>query len=205
MREVGSVRTFETGTFEVVENNIIKNKDKNRFIIKLNLYALLFSAIGIVLTFLVIPKGITISIGGLDLIFMALYFLSFLVFIVVHEWLHGISFRIWNKNTKEQIKFGIVLKSGMAYCISTIPVKVGPSRISLMMPVYAVCIPMYILALVFQDVALGILAILFLSGSVGDFYYMWKLRKTNKDLYMYEEMPSNTGYEVGYILYKKID
>lgn len=207
MREIGTVHEYETGRFEIVENNIIPEHKKTSFVIKLNIWAFVFMAIGVFITLNIIGNEsgeVSLSIYSLsaDILIICLIFM---LFIVVHEWLHGVSFRIWNKNTKKQVKFGLVLKSGMAYCISTVPVKVNAGRISLMMPLYAICIPLYVYGLIQGDIFIGILAIFLASGSVGDIYYMWKLRKTNKDYYMHEEMPTSSGYEVGYILYKKID
>ncbi|AIO18706.1 hypothetical protein KQ51_00826 [Candidatus Izimaplasma bacterium HR1] len=200
MREIGTVRAFETGNFEVVENNIIPEKEKMKFIMKLNLYTLLMTVVGIIIVIVFMPKDFTVN-----LIELSILLFSFLIYVIVHELLHGMAFMIWNKTSWNQIKFGLVLKSGMAYCISKVPVKVNAGRVSLMMPVYIVCIPMLIIAFVLKDVALGIASIMYLSGSTGDFYYMWKLRHTKKDLYMHEEMPTASGYEVGYLLYKKLD
>jgi len=129
---------------------------------------------------------------------------SFIAFIIVHELLHGISFVLFGKVGFKNIQYGIVLKSGVAYCISLVPVRVWASRLSLMMPVYAVCLPMYIYSLLAQDFLFTIVALLFFTGSVGDIYYMWKLRKTNKDLYMFEEAPTSKGYKIGYLLFKKV-
>ena len=71
------------------------------------------------------------------------------------------------------------------------------------MPIYVVCIPLFVYGVVASNVAIAILAVLYASGSVGDFYYMWKLRNTDKNLYMHEVMPTATGYEIGYLLFEK--
>ena len=205
MNEIGSVREFSTGTFELIGNEIVPEKQKNNFLIKLNIYTLLFLFLFLGLSvgaYLLIYEVHYTGFGLLGLIFL---FLSFVIYIVVHELLHGFAFIIFNKNKFKELKFGIELKSGMAYCISTIPVKVGPGRLSLMMPVYVVCLPLYIFAMMTGDIWLIIVSVIFLSGSTGDFYYMWKLKSTDKHYYMYEEMPTKSGYEIGYLLYKKID
>ncbi len=51
---------------------------------------------------------------------------------------------------------------------------------------------------------LGVYGIFLFAGSVGDLYYMWKLRYTSDDYYMYEELPTKSGYEIGYFLFKKL-
>ena len=210
MREIGSIREFDDGIYEVVEDNIIPEKKKKSFILLLNLEVILFIIVLGVLSLFIFGTEFSVDIDNTTDIYIAYAGLagvlfSFLLYVVIHELLHGWAFKLFNKNSKQQLKFGIIFKSGMAYCISTIPVKVDAARLSLMMPIYVICLPMYIIAIITQTSWLGYVAVLFASGSVGDFYYMWKLRKTSKDLYMYEEMPTKSGYEVGYVLYKKIE
>lgn len=197
-------RAFSNGVYEEVDKTIIPDNKKNSFIIKLNIYAILLVVVLVIPTFTIF-QPLSFEIDGIEFIIMFFVFmLSFLIFIVVHELLHGISYIIFGKVKWKELKFGIVLKSGMAYCISTVPVKIRASRISLMMPVYAVCIPVYVIGILVDSFGVSVLAIMFLSGSVADFYYIWMSRKVNKELYMFEEMPSVSGYEIGYILYKKI-
>lgn len=205
MNEIGSTQEFSTGTFELVEDVIVPEQDKKSFLVKLNVYTLVFMFIFLGLSLGAYFIFHNVVIIGFGLMGPLLILPSFILFIVVHELLHGAAFVLFNKNKWKELKFGLVLKSGMAYCISTVPVKVGPSRLSLMMPVYVVCLPMYIYAMVAGDIWLIIISVLFLSGSTGDFYYMWRLRRTSKDLYMHEVMPTKSGYEIGYLLYKKID
>ncbi len=199
MREIGSIRTFDNGNYELIEDKIIPEQYKRKFIIKLNVYALIFTVVAIFIVMIIMGSGSFNSIEVLVLM------LGYFVFIVVHELLHGMSFVLDKNVTWSNIKFGLVLKSGMAYCISQVPVKVRISRLSLMMPVYIFCLPMIVVGIILNNAAIGIFGVIYLSGSIGDFYYMWKLRKTSKDLYMFEEMPSKSGYEVGYLLYKKVD
>jgi len=202
MNEIGSVLTFEQVEYELLENNIVADRKIQKFMIWLNVAAILMFVILTLATFML---GFRAPLeGDFNLFTILIVLLAFLVFIVVHELLHGISFAIFGKVKGKNIKFGIVLKSGLAYCISQVPVKVSASRLSLMMPVYAVCLPMYIYGLVSQNVIIAIVSLLFFTGSIGDLYYMWKLRKTDKNLYMYEMPPSVKGYDIGYLLLKKI-
>lgn len=208
MRTIGQIDTFENGNYELVEDQVVKPKDKRKVILWLNFWTLILFFVGVGIVALLFPDGFSIELGSGDevlatLLWVFLALVSFLVYVIVHEYLHGLAFRLFNGNTKAQVKFGISWQSAMAYCISTVPVKVKAARLSLMMPVYVVCIPIFVLALILQNAWLGVLAMYYFSGSVGDIYYMWKLRKTTKDKYMHEKMPTKTGYEVGYLLYEK--
>ncbi len=210
MRDVGSISTFNDEKYELLEDHIVPEEKKKKFMVWLNIVTLLVTAVLVAIhwafTHPVIPGGESMFSGANDLLmYWVIFMVVFLVYIIVHELLHGLVFVLSTKKGFRTLKFGFVAKSGMAYCCSKIPVKVKGGRLSLMMPVYAVCIPMYILSLVINSPWLGILAILLFSGSAGDIYYMWKLRKTNKELYMYEVLPSKSGYEVGYLLFKKLN
>lgn len=198
-RKIGETYTFMDEEYILKEDVIVPEKDKQPFLLKLSVAAIVFIVVFGIPTWFVTVEDVT----TFDVLDAFWYLLSFFVFIVVHELLHGITFAVGTKKGFKSIKFGVVLRSGVAYCISLVPVKVSRARLSLMMPIYLVCLPLYIYGVVVSDELIAILAVLFASGSVGDFYYMWKLRHTNKDLYMYEEMPTKTGYEIGYLLFEK--
>ncbi len=210
MREIGTIYEFENGKYELMEDHIVPDRKKRRFILLLNLSAFLVLGIGFIITALVTDGTYAIVIDKpidliLNLLILILTAVSFFIYAVFHEWLHGWAFRRFNHTPKNLIKFGIVWKSAMAFCISLVPVKVRAGRLSLMMPVYVVCIPIFALGIVLNNPWISMLSFFYLSGSVGDFYYMWKLRCTDKNYYLHEEMPTETGYEVGYLLFRKIE
>ena len=204
MAESDSVYEFDNVEYVLIEDNVVSKKDKKRTLMLINVFAMVIVVVLTASTFVLLYNGQTVyTFGILDLIVFTLLLMSFLPYIVIHEWLHGVAFRIFNKNDKSQINFGIVWKNLMAYCISTVPVEVRAARLSLMMPVYVVCIPLYILGVALDNVWIAFIAIFYLSGSAGDFYYLWKLRKTDKTLYMHEKNPTSDGYEIGYLLFDK--
>jgi len=170
-------------------------------LLKLNWWAILFIVVAIVATIGLFWNRIDVTF---DLIGVSLYLISFLLYVIVHELLHGIAFVLFSGRSWKTMKFGLILKNGLAYCISVAPVTVKRARLSLMMPLYVVCIPIYLYSILTGSFALAILAVLFASGSAGDIYYLWILRKTNSDLYMMEELPTKQGYAVGYYLYERI-
>lgn len=200
-KTVGETYEFSNGTYLLVEDRILKNKEKNPFLIKLNIAAILFIVAGVFITLTLFPRNVTVEF---QLGWMLLYAFILLIFVVVHELLHGISFVLFSKNKWNTMKFGVSVKSGVAYCISLVPVRIPRARLSLMMPLYAVCLPVYIYAIITGDFALAILGVFLASGSVGDIYYMWQLRNVPKTLYMYEELPTKTGYEIGFYLFEKL-
>ena len=167
----------------------------------MNVIALIVFVILLTVTLLIGIRGPLTGI--IEITGVLLFFASFIVFIIVHEFLHGVAFFLFGKVKFRNLKFGGIIKSGAAYCVSMVPVKVSASRLSLMMPIYVVCLPLYVYSLFAQNLIISILALLYFTGSVGDLYYMWKLRKTDKNLYMFEEAPTTKGYKIGYLLFKK--
>jgi len=201
-RTIGETYSFSNGEYLLQEDHILKTKEKNPFLIKLNIWAIVFIIVGIALTYVFFWGNVLVTINPFGAI---LYMLALFIFIIIHELLHGISFVLFSKNKWSTMKFGVSVKSGVAYCISLVPIKIPRARLSLMMPIYVVCLPVYVYALVTGNFALATLGVLLASGSVGDFYYMWKLRAISKSLYMYEELPTKTGYEIGFYVFEKVE
>lgn len=198
----GDLLEFNNQQYEIVENNIVLEHKKRSMVIKLNVAALIFIIVAISLQIAIFVES-TFTVGLQELLILFVIYIGFFVYVVVHELLHGFAFKVFGNVEKKDIKFGVVWKSAMAYCVSTVPVTVKASRLSLMMPVYVICIPMYVIGMFLDIQVLCITSILFLSGSVGDVYYLWKLRKANKDQYMLEMLPTKSGYEIGYLLLEK--
>lgn len=201
MSNIGDILTFDEVDYELLENNIIPVSKNTKFMLWLSIASIVLFIVLTALTLLFSFKGE--HSGSFSIPGAILFLASFVVFVLVHEGLHGLSFMIFGKIKAKNIRYGVMLKSGVAYCISLVPISVWASRLSLMMPIYAVCLPLYIYGLVTQNLALTILSLLYLTGSVGDIYYMWKLRKTPRNLYMYENPPTTHGYEIGYLLFRK--
>ncbi|MBN2879160.1 MAG: DUF3267 domain-containing protein [Clostridia bacterium] len=206
----GDIIEYGQNRFTVLENRIAAGKEKANKIILINAVAILL----IILVYaLYIPFRVMMgtpaeefSFGAKDfLIYLAAFFASFIVFVVAHEYVHYLSYRIWGKVPKEKLKFGLVVKSGMAYCISLEPTTVKESRTSLMMPIYVLVLPVMALAFALQNGFLVFLSAMFFSGSAGDLWYMWTMRKDGRDKYVIENMPKNGEYELGYLLLEKIN
>lgn len=199
------IREYVNRKYEIVENHVVKPSDKRRFL-------LLINAISFIIIFAVLALGILLieCIHGavlleFDLIGILLFILFFIVFILAHELIHGVAFRIAGKVSWKNIKYGVVVKSGMAYCISEIPVKLRASRISLLAPLVVICLPIIIYAIAAGNVGLLLMGAFFASGSSGDLWYIWILRRKPKDLYMIEEKPENGEYKLGCYLVRPVD
>ena len=203
--------TYRDIQYRVLENRITPDEKRKSTLVKLNVIS--FATLGAV--FILCTIAIVLlngnaeggfTIDGLNfLLSFLLVALVFVAFIVAHEYVHYLTYRFAGGTPKNSLKFGLSLKSGMAYCISLVPNTIKASRLSLMMPFYVLVIPTIIAAILFQSSLLTFMAALFASGSAGDFWYMWSLRKDAKDKYIIEAIPEGSEYEIGYLLLEKIE
>lgn len=206
----GDTINYGQHQYRVIENRVTQGKDKQRAFIAINVIAIFIMIVTYLLCFATLSvmgvAGQGFSFSFLEmLIYFVIFVVIFLIFIVAHEYVHYLAYIFFGGIPKNKLKFGVVLKSGMAYCISLEPNTVRASRLSLMMPLYVLVIPVFIAAILTQNSFLAFLTAMFASGSGGDIWYMWTLRKDNADKYMIETMPADDGYEIGYLLLEKDD
>lgn len=196
----GDKVSFDGKTFVVLENRIAKDKKKKKV---LNII-LIISVISLVFGMLFGVYMYRLQFGSICLpVTIADYFIVigvFLVYIVIHEAIHGLSYLLFGKLKPKNIAFGVVIKSAMAYCISRVPVKVSVSRWTLILPVILVVIPLYIYSITSANLAILALASLVISGSAGDIYYLWMLRGNDKNQFVIEAMPNKGEYEFGFVI-----
>lgn len=199
------VTEYDNKRYKIVEDHMVKPKNKRKFLVLINIisFAILFIVFAIGILLIEYLHGEIIF--GFDLIGLLLFIVAFVVFILAHELVHGLVFRIAGNVSWKNISYGVVPKYGMAYCISDVPVKLTASRISLLAPLVIICIPVIVWGIAVGDLGLLIMGAFFASGSAGDLWYMWILRRKPKDLYMIEEKPVNGEYKLGCYLVRPIE
>lgn len=203
--QVSQKKVFKQQEYEVIENLIVRDEDKIKMLKRINILSI------IILFGTVIIGGFTIALLHSDVMFefellhILLFFAAFVAFIFVHEAVHGLAYKLAGNISWKDLSYGAVVKSGMAYCIAGVPVSVKASRISLWAPFVVLCLPVIIYSIIAGDMGLLFAGALFASGSSGDFWYLWKLRKKSKDLYMIEEKPEAGYYQLGFYLLKLVE
>lgn len=200
--------TYFNKEYTVVKNEIAKGKEKKKVLISINLISILLMIFTFIIYFtslnlLGVEKQESIIKFPQLLVYIVGFIACYIAFVVLHEYVHYLTYRIFGNVKKENLKFGLVIKSGMAYCISLEPNTVWASRLSLIMPVYILVVPMIVLSIVFQSGFAAFMCALFAGGSAGDLWYIWKMRKYPKDKYIIEAMPADYGYELGYVVLDK--
>ncbi|MCC3863577.1 DUF3267 domain-containing protein [Terrisporobacter petrolearius] len=107
-------------SFEKIKEEMIKNGYKENLgtisVIKANIYALFTAGpIALICFIIYIRKW-----GGIFLEFtpatILLFFISIILCIVIHEFLHGITWSLFCKNGFKSINFGVMWKSLTPYC-----------------------------------------------------------------------------------------
>lgn len=198
------MKVFKHQKYEVVEDLIVGDQDKARILKRVSILSI------IILFGTMLIGGFAIVLLHGDFIFeiellqILIFFIVYIVFIVAHEVVHGLAYKFAGNISWGDLAYGAVIKSGMAYCIAGVPVSVKASRISLWAPFVALCLPVIIYSIIAGDMGLLIAGALFASGSAGDFWYLWKLRKKPKNLYMIEEKPKAGYYQLGFYLLKPV-
>ena len=192
---MNSYRNLPEGYETVREIDAVGNK---RFAVGLNVAALLISALsGIILYFLRF-RSFTFTVDeddlGAYLLFMLGLILSMFAYLVLHELVHGIVYKLM---TREKLTFGISFSC--AYCGVTDVFVTKKAALSALVAPFAVFTVAFALPIAFVgDYAalfLSFLLVLHLGGCSGDLYDLFLLLFVIKgDVLMKDTGPKQTFY-----------
>lgn len=112
--------------------------------------------------------------------------------VVLHEWIHGISWAILGHKPFSAIKFGFQWKTFTPYAHLKEPVEVNAYRIGAFMPGFVLGILTYILSLLLGDGNLFWFSLFHTSASGGDWLVLWLIRKVKAGTRV-EDHPTNAG------------
>lgn len=162
-------------------------KDK-AYIYKFNLVAANIFSIVI----LVVMAVLTFIIrNNIDFSFPPKLLLYLLIYLCVHELLHGIGYIIGGAKPKN-IYFGAALEKGILYCLCRQEVKKKSILISLQMPFTVIGVITYVIGLLINDYNLIILSVCNLVGASMDmmmFFYIMKIKNVR-----YSETDANDEF-----------
>ena len=134
----------------------------------------------------------TLDYGFLGfIIFLAVLFAS----LVVHEWIHGITYAIFAKNHFKDIEFGIVWKMLTPYCTCSSPLKKYQYFLALIMPGLVLGLIPSIIAIINGSVALLGYGVVMIMGAGGDLLILYLILKNaskKKDV-LYHDHPTDVG------------
>lgn len=119
----------------------------------------------------------------------------FLVLIVVHELIHGISWSIFTPNHFKDIEFGVLMSSLTPYCACLVPLDKKHYIFGTAMPLIVLGIIPMIVGIIIGSLSMLFLGILMTVSAGGDILIIRNLLqyKTNADDIVYMDHPTEAG------------
>lgn len=118
-----------------------------------------------------------------------------ILWLVLHEILHGLGFYLWDYKKKKKIVFGMKIEKGIFYCMCKTKISKTNILIAILAPFIIIGIIPYILAFYFQSFLLLVLAIFNLTGSLGDIVMFIAILKMPKDI-EYLDLDDPTSFNI---------
>ena len=123
---------------------------------------------------------------------MVLTFIAMAFWLVLHEIIHGIFYRLSGAK-KEAISYGVVLEKGILYCKCSDYVTRNNVLISVMAPFLLIGVITYIIGMVFNLGWLVFLSILNICGAAGDLAMFFFFIRRDKD-FRFKELDDSTTF-----------
>ena len=117
---------------------------------------------------------------------------AILLGIVLHEWIHAITWLIMGKKPWSRIKFGFQWKTLTPYAHLTEPIEVSAYRWGAFMPGFVLGILVYGLSLLLGNGNLFWFSLIHTSAAGGDWLVLWLIRNL-KHGQMVEDHPTQAG------------
>ena len=115
--------------------------------------------------------------------------------ILLHEFIHGLSWASFTKRGFKSIKFGVLWKMLTPYCHCKEPLSTKQYIIGAAMPALVLGIIPGLLSILTGSFPLLVFAIFFTAAAAGDFMLIAKMLKEDKDSLVMDH-PSEAGYYV---------
>ena len=137
--------------------------------------------------------------GGLDWVFtplsFALFVLSFLALIVVHELLHGLGWAPFAAHGFKDIEFGFMKQYLTPYCTCLVPLTKGQYIFGALLPCVALGVIPMIVAILAGSFPLLFLGIVMTDSAAGDMLIVWKILRyrSEKNEIVYMDHPTQAG------------
>lgn len=123
------------------------------------------------------------------------FFIIFLVGIVVHELIHGLTWSFFAKRGWRSISFGVMWKLLTPYCHCSEPLPIRGYMAGALMPFIVMGLLPAIVALFIGNLSLLTLGIIFIAAAAGDLWMSWLLTKERPDC-MVLDHPTEAGYYI---------
>ena len=118
------------------------------------------------------------------------FLLYFLIGIVVHELIHGLTWICLTSKSFRHLKFGLM--TGAVYCHIDVPMKKRHYVIGALMPLILVGIIPAVVGICVGSFLWTLVGVALISGAAGDIMIVWAIRKEPADALVYDH-PSEAG------------
>jgi hypothetical protein len=133
--------------------------------------------------------------GSLKLITLWIFLASIPLGIILHEFLHGLTWAIFVPNCFKSISFGIKWEYLMPYCHSSSPLKVWQYVLGGLAPLLFMGVLPAVYSLIYGGKLVMFFAMFFTWAAGGDIQILWMLRKFRKDQLVLDH-PDDPGFIV---------
>jgi len=124
--------------------------------------------------------------------FPLLFFIVFLIGIILHELIHGITWAIFAKKGFKSIRFGVLWKMLTPYCHCKEPLLLKHYILGAIMPAVILGFIPALYSLIFGNITILFFGALFTIAGVGDFLIVNLIRKENSNS-LVQDHPSEAG------------
>lgn len=122
-------------------------------------------------------------------------FVMVIIWMFLHEMLHGIGFLCLGKVKRKNVVFGAELEKGIFYCMCKEKISRINILLALLLPLFFIGISTYIIGLIFNNDLLVLLSIFNISGAIGDILMTIDILLMPKDI-MYLDLDDNTSFTI---------
>jgi hypothetical protein len=122
----------------------------------------------------------------------ALLIVAVLLGIVIHEFIHGISWVLFGRKPFSSIKFGFQWQTLTPYAHLKEPVEVNAYRLGAFLPGFILGILTYVFSLLFGHGDLFWFSLVHTSAAGGDWLILWLIRHVKAGMQV-EDHPTNAG------------
>ena len=122
----------------------------------------------------------------------ALLLLAVLLGVILHGWIHGLSWVIFGHKPFSSIKFGFQWSSLTPYAHLTQPVEVNAYRLGAFLPGFLLGILTYVLSVLLGNGDLFWFSLVHTSAAGGDWLILWLIRSVKPGMQV-EDHPTHAG------------
>lgn len=122
-------------------------------------------------------------------------FIFIILWMFLHEILHGIGFMLFGEVKRENVVFGAEIEKGIFYCMCKERVSKANILVALVFPLLMIGIFTYIIGIYFGNSLLILLSIFNISGAIGDICMMIDIGLMPKDI-NYLDLDDNTCFTI---------